>query len=278
MPPVLSLSLGDTCVFRYGGTERRGPTKSLKLESGDALVLGGAARLAFHGVDRILARLLDAAQRGRPVQPHATPGDGRAALGGRMMEVRAGLPVLGFEDRPAFEAWLAAQPADATGGVDQVRQERQQDAQLLQGRRDRCRAVPRLDRRTASQIRRHASWLVRFTPRKPRSKWSEINRTRALQLIETGQMKETGLVQVDAARQDGRWEAAYAPASTAEIPTDLQQALDKSPTAAAFFATLTGANRYAILYRIGAVKTPTTRARKIAAYIAMLERGETLRD
>jgi uncharacterized protein YdeI (YjbR/CyaY-like superfamily) len=119
-------------------------------------------------------------------------------------------------------------------------------------------------------------WLVRFTPRKPRSKWSEVNRTRALQLIEAGQMSKAGLAQVNAARADGRWNAAYAPASTAEVPPDLQEALDQSPRAAAFFATLTGANRYAILYRIGAVKKPDTRARKIATYIAMLERGETI--
>ena len=119
-------------------------------------------------------------------------------------------------------------------------------------------------------------WLVRFTPRKPRSKWSEVNRTRALQLIEGGRMSKTGLAQVNAARADGRWNAAYAPASTAEVPPDLQEALDQSPRAAAFFATLTGANRYAILYRISAVKKADTRARKIATYIAMLERGETI--
>jgi uncharacterized protein YdeI (YjbR/CyaY-like superfamily) len=95
-------------------------------------------------------------------------------------------------------------------------------------------------------------------------------------LIEEGQMHRTGLAQVNAARADGRWNAAYAPASTVEVPPDLQAALDQSPRAAAFFATLTGANRYAILYRIGAVKKPDTRARKISTYIAMLERGETL--
>lgn len=89
-------------------------------------------------------------------------------------------------------------------------------------------------------------------------------------------MRKTGLAQVNAARVDGRWNAAYAPASTAEVPPDLQEALDQSPRAAAFFATLTGANRYAILYRISAVKKPDTRARKIATYIAMLERGETI--
>ena len=89
-------------------------------------------------------------------------------------------------------------------------------------------------------------------------------------------MRAGGLAQVEAARADGRWEAAYAPASTAEAPPDLREALEQSPKAAAFFATLTGANRYAILYRISAVKKPETRARKIAGYVAMLERGETI--
>ena len=97
------------------------------------------------------------------------------------------------------------------------------------------------------------SWLVRFTPRKKASKWSEVNKTRALQLIEAQRMRPAGLVEANAARADGRWEAAYAPASTAEPPPDLQTALDASPKASAFFATLTGANRYAVIYRVSTV-------------------------
>ena len=89
-------------------------------------------------------------------------------------------------------------------------------------------------------------------------------------------MHPGGLAQVEAAKADGRWDAAYAPASTAEVPADLQAALDRSPEATAFFGTLSGANRYAILYRIGAVKKPETRARKIASFVAMLERHETV--
>ena len=89
-------------------------------------------------------------------------------------------------------------------------------------------------------------------------------------------MRPSGLAQIEAAKADGRWAAAYAPASSATVPADLQDALDASPEAADFFATLKGANRYAILYRIGSVKRPETRARKIAEYVAMLERGETI--
>jgi uncharacterized protein YdeI (YjbR/CyaY-like superfamily) len=85
-----------------------------------------------------------------------------------------------------------------------------------------------------------------------------------------------GHAQIDAAKRDGRWAAAYAPASCAKVPADLQDALNGNPQAAKFFATLTGANRYAILYRIGSVKRPETRARKIAEYVAQLERGETI--
>lgn len=119
-------------------------------------------------------------------------------------------------------------------------------------------------------------WLIRFTPRKARSKWSQVNRERVAKLIAAGRMRAGGMAQVEAAKADGRWDAAYAPASRASVPDDLQAALDASPKAAAFFATLTGANRYAILYRIGAAKKPETRARKVAEFVAMLERRETV--
>ena len=89
-------------------------------------------------------------------------------------------------------------------------------------------------------------------------------------------MRPAGFAQIEAARADGRWEGAYAPASRAEVPIDLQKALDNNPKASAFFATLTSRNRYAILYRIGNVKKAETRARKIAEFVAMLERGETI--
>jgi len=192
-----------------------------------------------------------------------------------MTEVRSGLPIIGFADQKELEDWLTGQPADAAGvwikfakkggGKSSLSTVEAIDAALCHGWID-----GQLDKYDDTH------WLVRFTPRKPRSKWSEVNRTRALQLIEEGQMSKTGLAQVNAARADGRWNAAYAPASTAAVPPDLQEALNQSPRAAAFFATLTGANRYAILYRISAVKKPDTRARKIATYIAMLERGETI--
>ena len=116
----------------------------------------------------------------------------------------------------------------------------------------------------------------RFTPRKARSKWSKVNVGRVEALQASGRMAPPGLAEVERAQADGRWAAAYDPPSTATVPEDLQTALDASPRAAAFFSTLTGSNRYAILYRIQTVKRAETRARKIAEYVAMLERGEKL--
>jgi uncharacterized protein YdeI (YjbR/CyaY-like superfamily) len=120
------------------------------------------------------------------------------------------------------------------------------------------------------------AWLQRFTPRRPRSKWSQVNRDKASRLIDEGRMRPAGLEQVELARADGRWDAAYEPQSTASVPDDLAVELDRSPKAAAFFATLNGINRYAILYRIHDAKRPDTRAKRIRKFVEMLERGEKI--
>jgi uncharacterized protein YdeI (YjbR/CyaY-like superfamily) len=119
-------------------------------------------------------------------------------------------------------------------------------------------------------------WLQRFTPRTARSRWSRINRDKAIELIEAGRMAPAGLAAVEQARADGRWDRAYEGARTITVPDDLQRALDAEPAAAAFFATLDGSNRYAILYRIADAKRPETRARRIATFVDMLARGERL--
>jgi uncharacterized protein YdeI (YjbR/CyaY-like superfamily) len=118
--------------------------------------------------------------------------------------------------------------------------------------------------------------LQRFTPRAPRSRWSKINREKAEALIAAGRLRPAGLREVERARADGRWEAAYDSPSRARVPPDLAAALAKNRKAAAFFETLDGANRYAVLYRVQAPKRPETRARKIAELVAMLARGETI--
>jgi len=113
-------------------------------------------------------------------------------------------------------------------------------------------------------------WLKRFTPRKPGSRWSKINTQKAEALITAGRMQPAGLAEVERARADGRWDTAYAGPRTITVPDDLAAALAANPDAAAFFATLNSINRYAILYRIGTVKRPETRVRKIAQYVQML--------
>jgi uncharacterized protein YdeI (YjbR/CyaY-like superfamily) len=119
-------------------------------------------------------------------------------------------------------------------------------------------------------------FLQRFTPRRPRGRWSRINREKVEALEASGAMRPAGAAEVAAAKADGRWEAAYAGARTIEVPADLQAALDADPKAAAAFADLDGANRYAILYRLHDAKRPDTRARRLAKFLTMLERGEKL--
>jgi uncharacterized protein YdeI (YjbR/CyaY-like superfamily) len=119
-------------------------------------------------------------------------------------------------------------------------------------------------------------WLQRFTPRRPRSKWSKINTEKAGALIAAGRMRPAGLREVEAAKADGRWDAAYAGQRTITVPDDLAQALAANPAAADFFTTISSANRYAILYRIGTVKRPETRARKIAQFVEMLAEHKTI--
>jgi len=113
-------------------------------------------------------------------------------------------------------------------------------------------------------------WLKRFTPRKRGSRWSRINTQKAEALIAAGRMRPAGLAEVESAKADGRWVSAYAGPGSITVPDDLTAALDANPAAAEFFATLNSINRYAILYRIGTVKRPETRARKIAQYVQML--------
>ena len=119
-------------------------------------------------------------------------------------------------------------------------------------------------------------WLQRFTPRTQRSRWSQINRDTAERLIAQGRMRPAGLRQVEAARADGRWAAAYPSQATAEVPEDLQRALDGNPAARAFFMTLTGSDRYAFLYRLHSVRSPVGRRERIAGYIKRLSQGRTL--
>ncbi|MGE5453194.1 MAG: YdeI/OmpD-associated family protein [Acidobacteriota bacterium] len=119
-------------------------------------------------------------------------------------------------------------------------------------------------------------WLQRFSPRTVKSIWSKINTEKALALIQTGRMRPPGLRQIQLAQQDGRWERAYASASNATIPAELQIALDANSKARAFFDTLDSRNRYGILFRIQNVKKAETRVKKITQFVEMLAKGEKL--
>jgi uncharacterized protein YdeI (YjbR/CyaY-like superfamily) len=119
-------------------------------------------------------------------------------------------------------------------------------------------------------------WLQRFTPRKPRSKWSQVNADRAERLKADGLMRPAGLDEVRRAKADGRWEVAYEPQRSATVPDDLQRALDADPAAREFFAELDSRNRYAILYRVADAKRPQTRAARIEKYVAMLREHQRI--
>lgn len=120
------------------------------------------------------------------------------------------------------------------------------------------------------------TYLRRFTPRKPRSVWSKRNVTIIERLAAEGRLRPAGLAEVERARADGRWDSAYEGSKNIEVPDDLTAALRSNRVASAAFERLSRQNRFAILYRIGAAKRPETRARRIAEFVAMLERGETM--
>lgn len=184
------------------------------------------------------------------------------------------LPTEYFESQPHWAQWLARHHATSRGvwlqfakkgaGVPTVSYEEAIEVALCFGWID-------------GQKQKHADpsfWLQKFTPRASRSGWSRINRDKAQALIACGKMQPAGLAQIERARSDGRWDAAYDPASRATVPEDLRQALEGNSRARDFFETLDGRNRYAILYRIQTVKKADTRARKIAEFVQLLARGE----
>jgi uncharacterized protein YdeI (YjbR/CyaY-like superfamily) len=119
-------------------------------------------------------------------------------------------------------------------------------------------------------------FLQKYTPRRSRSKWSKRNVGLVEGLIERGEMHAAGFAEIERAKRDGRWEAAYDSAANIQVPPDLQAELDARPAAAEAFAALNSSNRYSILFRLHDAKKPETRARRLEKFVAMLERGETL--
>jgi uncharacterized protein YdeI (YjbR/CyaY-like superfamily) len=186
-----------------------------------------------------------------------------------------GLPVLSFQSREYWDAWLNEHAVSSSGvwlrfakkssGIPSVSKPEAIETALAYGWID-----GQLDAFDEQY------WLVRFTPRGPKSKWSRLNRDTAERLIATGIMGGRGLVEVEKAKSDGRWDAAYEPQSTAKVPEDFRDSLEQHPRAKAFFETLKGANRYAIIYRINDAKNAKTRAARIEKFITMLEIGQTV--
>lgn len=191
------------------------------------------------------------------------------------MSAKRDEPILSFDSRDEWEGWLADNYADSSGlwlkiakkgsGIDTVSYAEALDVALCYGWIDGQK--DRFD---------DEYWLQRFTPRSARSKWSQVNRDKAMALIESGAMKPAGLRQIERARADGRWDAAYAGQRTATVPEDLQRELDANETAREFFSTLDSANRYAILYRLQDAKTPETRVRRLEKFVGMLSRHEKI--
>jgi uncharacterized protein YdeI (YjbR/CyaY-like superfamily) len=184
-------------------------------------------------------------------------------------------PPLTFASAPAWERWLERWHrrsdgiwmaiAKAGAGAASVSYSDALDVALCFGWIDGQKAA--LDDR---------AWLQRFTPRRPRSRWSQNNRVRIAALTAAGRMREAGLTEVERARADGRWADAYPGQRTATVPDDLQRALDANPAAREFFTTLDGANRYAILWRIHDARRPQTREQRIARFVEMLAANEKL--
>ena len=185
------------------------------------------------------------------------------------------LPILPFESKKKWSDWLAKQHDKSAGvwlklakkdsGISSVTYEEALDVALSYGW---------IDGQKKGFDDKY--WLQKFTPRGPKSIWSKINTEKAEKLIASGQMKPAGLKAVEAAKRDGRWDAAYSSQRNISVPEDFQAALNKNRKAKAFFATLNSPNRYAILFRIQTAKKAETRARRIQQFIEMLERGEKL--
>ncbi len=188
---------------------------------------------------------------------------------------KAELPTVSFADQASWREWLEAEHATSNGvwikmakkvtGIASINRAQALDEALCYGWID-GQAKP-IDEQY---------WLQKFTPRGKKSIWSKVNRDHIERLSAAGLMQPAGEAEVERAKADGRWDAAYDSPKNATIPDDFQVALDASPTAASFFATLKQSQRYSFLFRIQSAKKPETRSKRIQEFVAMLERGEHL--
>jgi uncharacterized protein YdeI (YjbR/CyaY-like superfamily) len=188
----------------------------------------------------------------------------------------ADIPTLPFENKKKWAAWLAKQHDTSSGlwlqlakkdsGIPSITYEEALDVALCYGWIDGQKKG--FD---------HQYWLQKFTPRGAKSIWSKINTEKVEKLIASGEMKPAGLKAVEAAKADGRWDAAYASQKNISIPDDFQAALDKNKEAKKAFKSLKSAERYSFLFKLHHAKKPETRARNIQQFIELLEKGEKRR-
>jgi uncharacterized protein YdeI (YjbR/CyaY-like superfamily) len=192
------------------------------------------------------------------------------------MKMKDDLPIILFETEQNWIDWLEKNEnkpgvwlriAKKNSGVVSVSYQQALDVALCFGWIDGLKKT--FDEKT---------WIQRFTPRKPSSQWSKINREKALSLIADGKMRPAGMAIIEIAKSRGTWEAAYDSQKIIEIPADLQNELDKNPQAAEFFKSLESVNRYAILYRLQTARTPELRSKKLGQFMEMLVRKEKIHN
>jgi uncharacterized protein YdeI (YjbR/CyaY-like superfamily) len=185
------------------------------------------------------------------------------------------LPILPFESKKKWVDWLARQHDKSSGVWLQIaKKDTEIPSVTYEAALDVALCYGWIDGQKKSFDDKY--WLQKFTPRGPKSIWSKINTEKAERLMASGEMKPAGLKVIEAARQDGRWDAAYASQKNISIPEDFQAELDKNKIAKAFFATLKSAERYSFLFRIQNAKRPETRVKRIQQFVEMLEKGEKL--
>ena len=185
------------------------------------------------------------------------------------------LPLLTFADAESLERWLDEQDEASPGAWLRFAKQGAPESTVSKSDAIDCALAYGWVDGQLGPVDAHF-FKTRFTPRRPRSAWSQINRQRVERLEEAGRMHPRGRAQVDEAKADGRWAAAYAGQREAAADADLDAALDAAPAARELFDALDSANRFAILYRVQQAKTPEKRAAKIAEMVAMLSRGDTL--
>ncbi|QBD81416.1 hypothetical protein EPA93_37765 [Ktedonosporobacter rubrisoli] len=191
------------------------------------------------------------------------------------MNIKDNLPIILFATQAEWEAWLKEHHAEAKGIWLKFAKKASQIASINYAQAlEEALCYGWIDGQKASFDEQH--WLLKFTPRRPKSIWSQINREKALALIEAGKMQPAGLQQIERAKADGRWDAAYASQKNSDIPADLQSELAKNPQALAFFNTLNSQNRYAIIFRLQTAKKAETRAARLQKFVEMLSRQEKI--